>query len=72
MRLLELKQYLQVQKIASLAHLVAHFKVDPELLKDMLKRWENKGCVRIAPARTACKTRCTQCQPSHAEWYEWV
>ncbi len=72
MNLLEIKNYLQQVKIASLAQLCAYFKCDSELLRNMLHHWLRKGCIRKFSKTSVCGSACNKCHLPVTEIYEWV
>ncbi len=72
MNLMELKQYLIKVKITSLSSLVVCFNADPDVLREMLKLWMRKGCVRQCLKTPACGTSCGKCSSMTTEIYEWV
>ncbi len=71
MSLLALKQHLQEVKMASLGKIAEHFKCDADLMRDMLKHWVRKGCVRQFSKTPGCGKQCGQCKISEYEIYEW-
>jgi putative ferrous iron transport protein C len=79
MILSELRDYLAERRRASMRDLTHRFDNDPEVLRDMLNRWIDKGRLRRAMTVNACsdagKSSCTGCgsgDPLLAEIYEWV
>jgi len=70
--LILLKEYLQKQKLVSMADLRHKFSVSPDLLRDMLARWQQKGQVRCVQKTPACGTKCMRCDPLMTELYQWV
>ncbi len=73
MNLLEIKQYLQQVKIASITALSAHFNCDSEVLRPMMGHWLRKGCIRRFIQPSACQKTCGKCAtPPVLEIYEWV
>jgi len=72
MILTELKTYLANTKVANLFDLSKRFDLNPEIVKDMLGVWINKGKVRKVPKCTGCAVKCVSCNPLLTEIYEWV
>lgn len=70
--LIELKAFMQAQQLASLADLVKAFGAEPNLLRDMLARWVDKGKVRCVQKTANCGTKCMRCDPLITELYEWI
>lgn len=72
MNLLELRDYIQQTKIASLGHLCARFQRDSDVIRQMLCHWTRKGCIRRVSKTPACGTACHQCSVVVTEIYEWA
>ena len=73
MGLLEIKRYFLQTKMASLSNLCAHFNnADPDVLRQMLCHWINKGKIRQGSKTAACGAQCMKCSPLITEIYEWV
>jgi hypothetical protein len=72
MSLIELKRYLMQVRIASLASLSVYFNVKPDILRDKLTHWVNKGCLRKCLKTQACGGSCFKCSPPTTEIYEWL
>lgn len=73
MSLLEIKNYLQQVKIASIEKLSAHFKCDSGVLRNMMSHWLRKGCIRQFVQSSACGKTCGKCAtPPVVEIYEWI
>lgn len=70
MSLLDIKTYLMQMKVASLSNICTYFNSDPDVLRQMLCHWINKGKIRKF-AKTNCGN-CTKCSPLVMEIYEWV
>lgn len=72
MSLIELKNYLQQVKIASLGSIAAYFKCDVYLLRQMLGHWIKKGCIRKVVKTPNCGSKCVQCGQEKFEFYQWI
>lgn len=72
MSLLDIKKHLMEIKISSLANLSSYFKVDADLLRQMLGHWVKKGKVRCFSRQMMCEGKCTQCGSCATEIYEWL
>jgi len=72
MGLLEIRAYLMNVKISSLAALAAYFDRDVEILRQMLRFWVQKGCVRCFTKTAACGGSCAKCPSAATEIYEWL
>ena len=72
MLLQRIKTHLMVHKVCSLFDLKRELNQDPELLRDMLQVWIQKGKVRRSQKTSACGVRCSKCDPILTELYEWI
>ena len=74
MILAELRSYLQEKKRITLNDLVVHFKIDADALRGMLRKWMQKGKVRLITGGggASCGVSCCKCDPLLTEIYEWV
>jgi len=72
MGLLEIKHYLVKVKMASLATLCTCLNASPEAVRDRLNHWVRKGCIRKFSKTAFCGSKCTKCDQSLTEIYEWV
>jgi hypothetical protein len=72
MILSELKHYIQTNHRVPLKDLSYRFDVEPDVLRNMLQRWINKGKLRILDAGTPCGSGCSKCPPQDIEIYEWI
>lgn len=70
--LVQIKKYLIQVRMTSLANLSLYFNVEPTFMRDMLKHWIRKGCVRECKRTNACGVKCVKCKPELTEIYEWV
>lgn len=68
----QLKEYLQTKRITSLFELVNAFGCEPDVIRDMLQRWINKGKVQRCQRTPACGKRCIKCDPLMTELYQWI
>ena len=72
MSLLALREYLCKYRVASLATLCRNFGCEADLLRQMMRHWIQKGCVRCFTKTPACGSRCAQCPVGEVELYEWL
>lgn len=73
--LLELKCYIQQNKLVTLASLVQHFKSTPDLIESMLNILLKKGCVVCLNPGKDCQSggkTCVQCLLPTMQLYKWV
>lgn len=77
MILAELRDYVQRNRVVSIAGLIAHFDMDPNTLREMLEVWIRKGKIRkvqvddCSSSPIMCQ-KCLQCHMQSAELYEWI
>jgi len=69
--LVAVRDYLRRRGQATLADVAHHFRLSPEVARQMLQVWERKGMVRRRAATAACGTACSQCDPASVEVWEW-
>ena len=71
--LLELKQYLQDNRVVGSQGLASQFDMPESLLVDMLERLMKKGLLIKRRPSTRCSSGCQQdCPVSETFVYEWV
>lgn len=63
MTLIEIQTYFLQVKKTTLSHLLKEFKIDEDVLQDMLSFWIRKGKLkkRLSEGNN-CNTRCNSCQ----------
>ncbi|GEM_PF-182666 len=69
--LASLRDYLRQRGQATLAEVANHFRIPPEVARQMLEVWLRKGRVRRRWATASCGSGCSQCDPAATEIYEW-
>jgi len=74
MILSEIKHYLLARHAATLSDLAIHFDTSPEVMRDMLHLWVQKGKVAITPTRkgNGCGRGCGTCACTATEVCRWV
>jgi hypothetical protein len=71
MILADLKYLLQTHKALSVHHLAKQLSADPNVIRDMLMLWMEKGKVTKTTTKT-CNIKCDKCDPTLMEVYVWV
>ena len=71
MILLEIKNYLQQRKQASLTDIALHFDADSAAVEGMLEQWIRKGKVHKTTLTTSCGSSCNQCGSAETALYVW-
>lgn len=69
--LLILKKHLKKEQQMNMLDLSRALKSDPEVLRQMLEIWIQKGKVRAVQRSDACGDKCQRCDPLLTEIYEW-
>ncbi|MGQ3891545.1 FeoC-like transcriptional regulator [Legionella sp. CNM-4043-24] len=60
--LLDIRNYLQREKVASNQQLAREFSLDISALQPMLDIWVRKGVIAHCQEESACKSRCFKCR----------
>lgn len=60
--LLQIREFLQREKVASNQQIARHFGVEPSALQPMLESWMQRGVIRQCQEQSACKSRCFKCK----------
>ncbi len=69
--LLKLKKHLQKQHTVNMYDLSHTFRSDPEVVRQMLAIFIQKGKVREVQRSESCGNQCQRCDPLLTEIYEW-
>jgi hypothetical protein len=59
-------------RISNLGGIAQHFHCEVELMRQMLRHWVRKGCVRQFAKTPGCQDKCGHCSVAEYEIYEWV
>lgn len=68
--LLQLRDYIQRERVASLQQLMRVFRVDESALVPMLELWVRKGVIMPHHAMKTCNSPCSGCSSSRVVFYE--
>lgn len=71
MILLEIKEYLQTHKQASLQDIAVKFDLTEDAAKEMLAHWERKGKVFRSEKKKGCGKECSCCSSPCGAVYFW-
>jgi len=71
MILMDLKDYLSRNRMASLADLSVHFGVEPDAMRGMLEQLICKKRLRKLPPGKQCQGCCGECKCDQLEMYKW-
>ena len=72
MSLIEVKNYLQKVRLATVSHLAQFFQVKPQMVRCLLQHLVMTGKVRVCTKNPACGTKCGKCPKEMLEIYEWL
>lgn len=67
--LLQLRDYLVKEQVASLEQIARFFQVDTTALEPMLDVWISRGVIHQEVKKVACGTACTGCDYPPAIYY---
>ncbi|MGE3919719.1 MAG: FeoC-like transcriptional regulator [Gammaproteobacteria bacterium] len=70
MILTDLKRLLQQHPVVSLLDVCQTLRTQPNVARDMLDYWQNKGKVAKVTSQNRCN-KCVQCNPLSFEMYRW-
>ena len=72
--LLQIREFVRREKIASSQQLARAFHVDFSALEPMLEIWLRKGVIAYAHSQTSCTNRCAtaNCQTQSVVYYSYV
>lgn len=67
--LLQLRDYIQRERVVSIQQLTREFHVDEPALQPMLDLWVKKGAIRAHHDKKACQSACSRCSSSTIVFY---
>ncbi|MBI2786957.1 MAG: hypothetical protein HYX60_11915 [Legionella longbeachae] len=70
--LLQIRDYIDREKIVSTQQLTREFHLDLQALQPMLELWVRKGIIRKCQEKTNCQSRCFKCRTNSPEYYQYV
>lgn len=70
--LLQIRDYLRRQKVASNQQIAREFCLDLEALQPMLDLWLRKGLIAACQERSACQSSCFRCRTKPLLYYQIV
>jgi hypothetical protein len=60
--LLQIRDYIRHEKVASNQQIAREFGLDMEALQPMLDIWQTKGIITPCQEKPGCQSRCQSCQ----------
>lgn len=70
--LLQLRDYLRREKVASNQQLAREFKLDNQALLPMLEIWVKKGVIARCEKTAGCQSQCFKCQTTPPVYYQYL
>lgn len=68
--LLQIRDYLRREKVASNQQLAREFHLDLQALQPMLEFWLAKGLIKNCQEKSGCQSRCFKCQTLPPVYYQ--
>jgi hypothetical protein len=72
MTLTDLRAYLKGRPGATLVEIAHHFRVDPDIVREMLAVWIRKGKVEKRSMGAGCGSACSRCDPASIALFVWT
>ena len=69
--LLQIRDYMREEKIASNQQLAREFRLDLAALQPMLDIWLDKGVITRCNEPASCKSPCSKCQTQPPVYYQY-
>lgn len=69
--LLQIRDFIQREKVVSTQQLTREFQVDEQALLPMLDCWIKKGVIHSWQEKTTCQSACFRCTPTRPLYYEY-
>ena len=70
--LLQIRDFIQREQVASTQQLAREFHVDELALQPMLEVWLRRGVIRPCQEKVACKSSCFRCGTKAPVFYQFV
>jgi hypothetical protein len=70
--LLNLRDFIQRERVVSLQQMARAFHVDEDALRPMLDRWVSKGVISASDEKLGCQTVCMGCRIKAVVYYSWI
>lgn len=64
MQMAAIRERLQNTGTLSLRQLAGEFQLHPDVLRERLQPWLDRGRIRLLPARSSCSSACGKCASS--------
>jgi len=70
--LLQIRDYIEREKVVSTQQLQREFHLDEQALQPMLAIWVNKKVISPCEAKSACMSRCFGCDSNRPQFYQFL
>ena len=70
--LLQLRDFIQRERIVSTQQLAREFRIDEQALQPMLALWVSKGVIQLCQEKPNCHGGCGSCTKSTPEYYRFI
>ncbi len=67
--LLQLREFIQRERVVSVQQLTRAFHVDEQALQPMLELWIRRGVIDLYQEQTACQSACFRCKSVAPTYY---
>lgn len=68
--LLQLREYIQRERVVSMQQLTREFHMAESALRPMLELWVQKGAILPHQQQKACQSACSQCNTAAVVFYQ--
>jgi hypothetical protein len=69
--LLQIRDFIQREKVVSTQQLTREFQLDEQALLPMLDCWVRKGVIHPCQEKTACQSSCFRCNTTRPVYYQY-
>lgn len=70
--LLQLRDFIQRERIVSTQQLAREFRIDEQALQPMLALWVSKGVIQLCQQQSNCHGGCARCTSNTPDYYQYV
>lgn len=68
--LLQLRDYMLRERVASTQQLAREFRIDEDTLQPMLDVWVRKGIIEPCEQKLSCQSTCARCKIKKTAFYQ--
>lgn len=70
--LLQIRDFIQREKVVSTQQLAREFRIDEQALEPMLAIWIRRGVIRECEGKPTCKSSCFRCGTKAPVYYQFI